>query len=103
MRVIGVEIPPAVTGGAPTYVPVGSLAVLFGANDTGKTRLLRSIEDGLSTRGLRQMADDAMSAVPSLYLHLDGPPFWWADEVFGMQGVEEIPGRRSDLAVFGRS
>jgi hypothetical protein len=101
MRVIGLEIPSSVTGGLPTFVPTGALTVLFGANDTGKTRLLRAIDRGLRTRGLGQPGDPAINTAPRVYLELGGSALPWADEVFDMND-RDVPAARRDLHVFGQ-
>jgi hypothetical protein len=63
MRLVGVELPGAMTGGDPAYVPIGAVSVLLGANDVGKSRALRCVAKGLAAVQMR--AADAATPLPT--------------------------------------
>src|SRR4051794_23077573 len=48
MELVGVRCVTETTGGDGVFVPLASVAVLFGQNDSGKTRILRATENLLS-------------------------------------------------------
>src|SRR4051794_2118967 len=87
MQLTAIEIPPAVTGGEPGLVQLGAVSALLGANDSGKSRLLRSIARALDF-GYRDRA--RLSERPRLFVELDESPGRWLDEERDHAGRPEV-------------
>ncbi len=98
MRLTAIEIPPAVTGGAPGFVKLATISALLGANDTGKSRILRAIARALDfgTRDRARLAER-----PRLFVKLDESPGRWLDEEREHAGRRQVP-FLSDRRFFGR-
>src|SRR4051794_2758352 len=98
MRLTAIEMPPAVTGGAAGFVKLAAISALVGANDSGKSRILRAIgralDFGYPDRG-------RLSERPRLFVELDESPARWLDEERDEAGRRDVPFLR-ERTFFGR-
>lgn len=100
MRLVGVQLPPAVVGGDGAFIRLDDVSVLLGANDTGKTRILRAVSNGLAAVDIGPRGDDATR--PSFYVRLDASPSRWLDEEWDYTGGRGEVHFLEDRRIFGR-
>src|SRR5687768_3444843 len=102
MRLIGVELPAGVTSGDVAAIRLDAISVLVGANDSGKTRFLRSIAAGLDAADVARAHEGPPNRLPRFYVELDESPGRWLDEELDVSGRREVP-FLPDRRLFGRA
>jgi hypothetical protein len=99
VRLTAIEIPPAVTGGDPGLLKLGRICVMLGANDSGKSRILRSVSRALDS-GYPKRAP--ASERPSFFVQLERSVAGWLDEEYSSPARSDLPFLK-DRTLFGRA
>jgi len=98
VRLTAIEIPPAVTGGDPGLLKLGRICVMLGANDSGKSRILRAVSRALDS-GYPKRAP--ASERPSFFVQLERSVAGWLDEEYSSPARSDLPFLK-DRTLFGR-
>lgn len=88
MRLTGIEIPPAITGGEAGFLKFGSICVLLGANDSGKSRILGNVARALDSRFPTRLP---AAERPRVFVELERSLATWLDEEFSSAPRRPLP------------